>query len=152
MIQVFAPQGNIGLAVYDATHGSVSVAGVIDATLSSTGLTPTGGFGAGLSTLTQVYFSRRLGRIEVLREESDGYLPADTGQGGHPATLIVTAGRGNAGLATSSEDGADIKDGATAISYDSGKTWVSFLQYGSPAGAFHCGNIAQARSEPVVRV
>ena len=150
----FTPRGNIGLAIYNATDGSVAVAGVIDATLGSTGLTPTGNLGAALSTLTQVYFSRRLGRIEVVREESEGYLPAEAGQSqvGHPATLIVTAGRGNAGLALDSEDGADIKDGATVISYDSGKTWVTFLQYGSPAGAFHCGNIAQARSEPVVRV
>jgi hypothetical protein len=148
----FVPDGNAALAVYDASTGHVEVAGVIDPAMGNSGMAATDNPQG--STLTQVYFSRRLGRIEVVRPESDGYTAVADGQTqvGHPATLIVTAGRGNAGLALVSGDGADIKDGATVISYDSGKTWTVILAYGSPAGAFHCGNIAQPRSEPVVRV
>lgn len=150
----FVPSANLAMAVFDASTGQVNVAGVIDPSLGKSGASPTGRLGAALSTLTQVYFGRRMGRIEVLRPESDGFIPASNGQVqvGHPATLLVTGGRGNAGLALTSEDGRDIKDGATAISYDSGVTWTYILTYGSPAGAFHCGNIAQARSEPVVRI
>lgn len=148
----FVPNANAALAVYDASAGHVSVLGVIDPGMGNSGLSPHANpVGA---TLTQVYFSRRLGRIEVVRPESDGYKAAGPGQEqvGHPATLIVTSGRGNAGWSLQSGDVQDIKDGATTISYDSGKTWTVFLGYGSPAGAFHCGSITQPRSEPVVRI
>jgi hypothetical protein len=149
----FTPSANLAIAVYDLTLGTVGIAGVIDAALTSSNLpngtsTPLG------SNLTQVYWGGRPGRIEVVRPESTGYKSGADGQpqDGHPATLIVTAGRGAPAVSLGEEAGLDIKEGSTAISYDSGKTWTKILSYGSPAGAFHCGNTAQARSEPVVRI
>jgi len=149
----FVPEGDVGVAIYDATTGHVEIAGIVDARFGNSGLSsPVNPEG---STLVQVYFSRHLGRIEVVRPESEGYKPEDGDQPaiGNPATLIVTDGRGPAGLSLTSIDNSDIKsDGGTVISYDSGKTWTFIFTFGSPVGAFHCGNIAQARSEPVVRI
>lgn len=139
----FVTSGNLALAVYNHTDRSVQGVGVIDPALSSSGTTAS-------SALTQLYLGSRLGNIEVLRKESDGYN-RDEGIG-NPATLIVTRGKGAAAITLDSQEGQDITYGQTWISYDSGETWVQMLDYGSPVGAFHCGNIAQARSEPVVRV
>lgn len=134
---------NLALATYSHTTNSVEFRGVIDPSLTSSGTT-TG------PALTQLYFGSRVGNIEVLRPESDGY---DFQAGvGHPATLLVTRGKGAAAITVDSQEGEDITDGQTWISYDSGATWLQILNYGSPVGAFHCGNIAQARSEPVVRI
>ncbi|MGV8917840.1 MAG: hypothetical protein ACOH2R_08580 [Pseudomonas sp.] len=145
----FVPSANVGVATFDAKSGLVAIAGVVDPTMFYSGL-PTG-LGVPLSSvLTQTWSSARLGAIEVVRPESDGYI-VDSGKG-HPATLIVTYGRGNAGASLADETVFDITNGATLISYDSGVTWTQFLRYGSPMGAYHCGNMAQARTEPVVRV
>lgn len=144
----YSPKANLAIAVYYRKANTVSVAGVISETR-----TPSLNFvGANVNfgSLTQNILGDRLGRIEVVRPESDGYvLGGDTG---HPATLIATRGWGAPAISIAEEAGKDIKDGMTWISYDSGATWTQFLDYGSPAGAFHCGNIAQARTVPVVRV
>ncbi|MFK3971116.1 hypothetical protein ACI2KS_10355 [Pseudomonas sp. NPDC087358] len=158
----WAPSGNIALATYNAFTNAVRVEGVIDPALVSNGFGPDS-----LSAAQQAYFyisetgaytvptfanPPKLGRIEVVRPESDGYDPEDPAAGGHPATLIASKGFGQPGLNFPEYDGQDITGGATWISYDSGATWAQILEYGSPAGTFHCGNIAQARTEPVVRV
>lgn len=139
----FVVSANLAIAVYSHADRSVEALGVIDPGLTSSGTTTN-------SALTQLYFGSRLGNIEVLRRESDGYS-AEEGIG-NPATLIVTRGKGAAAVTADSQEGEGIADGQTWISYDSGVTWAQMLNYGSPVGAFHCGNIAQARTEPVVRV
>jgi hypothetical protein len=143
----FTPKGNLAVAIFDL-EGGVELAGVIDSTLSDSGVV--GGGVTGGATLTQVYWGPRVGRIEVVRPESDNYN-ASTGKG-HPATLIATRGWGAPSISVPEQNGQDIRNGTTWISYDSGASWTVMLNYGSPAGAFHCGNAAQARDEPIVRV
>lgn len=158
---MYAPAGNIAIATYSAATDVIRVEGVIDQALTTTGF---GGDGPIDAQTAYQYVNQqaytvpvfasppKLGRIEVVRSESDGYNPADPSLGGHPATLIASKGFGQPGLNLEEFDGQDITQGVTWISYDSGATWAKILDYGSPAGIYHCGNIAQARTEPVVRV
>ena len=104
------------LAVYDRASNTVSLVGVIDATMDLP------------DTLA-------VGKIECVRKETED----------HPATIIVTRG-GDGGTTL------PVDVGQTFISYDSGETWHQLLDVGSAAGAFHCGNALQARTEPIVRV
>jgi hypothetical protein len=144
---LFTPHGNLALATYKL-GGGVELAGVIESALTDPMVRGGGTSGGGI--LTQQYLGPRVGRIEVVRPESDGYDPStDTG---HPATLIATKGWGSPALTSAEQNGQDIRNGTTWISYDSGANWTVMLNYGSPAGAFHCGNAAQARDEPIVRV
>jgi len=158
---MFCPDGNLAIATFSLTTGLVRVEGVIDPTMRNTGFNsegPTSEIDAfnyvdlALGLVPDFSSPPKLGRIEVLRPESDGYDPLDPENGGHPATLIASRGLGRPGLSGEQWDGEDITQGVTWISYDSGANWMQMLQYGSPAGTIHCGNIAQARSEPVVRV
>jgi len=158
----WAPAGSIGVATYNLVTDEVRLEGVVDSQLVSNG------FGAESPyTAQQAWFyvsetsaytvpvfanSAKLGRIEVLRPEGAGYDPTDENSPGHPATLIVTQGKGQPGLNLEDWDNDDITQGRTWISYDSGKTWTLIMNYGSPVGAFHAGNAAQARTEPIVRV
>ena len=157
---LWAPAGNIAVATYSVKTNAVSLQGVIDDQLYSTGF---GADGAYQGQQAFQYVQRahlipvfadpaKLGRIEVVRPESDGYDPNIADTAGHPATLIASEGCGRPGLTLAEFDSQDVKRGRTWISYDSGATWVQILNYGSPAGSIHCGNIAQARTEPVVRV
>lgn len=156
----WAPAGTIAVATYNASTDAVKVAGVIDPVLTSNGFGAESPYTAhqaynyiSLAHLVPVFASSpKLGRIEVVRPESDGYDPEDPSAGGHPATLIASKGYGQPGFNLAEFDNQDIKLGVTWISYDSGASWAQILGYGSPAGTIHCGNIAQARTEPVVRV
>jgi hypothetical protein len=158
----WAPDGNIAVATFSTVTNDVRVEGVIESTLSNTGFggpNPMNESEAynyvsenGIYTVPTVSSPPKLGRIEVVRPESEGYDPLEPAAGGHPATLIASKGYGAPGLSFAEFDTQDIKTGITWISYDSGATWSQMLEYGSPTGTFHCGNIAQARSEPVVRI
>lgn len=156
----WAPGGNIAVATYSTVTDEVTVQGVIDPTVTSNGFGAESPYSANqaynyipVAHLVPVFASSaKLGRIEVVRPESDGYDASDPKTIGHPATLIASKGYGQPGLNLEEFDGQDIKLGITWISYDSGATWAQMLNYGSPAGTIHCGNIAQARTEPVVRV
>jgi hypothetical protein len=158
----WAPAGSIGVATYNLATDEVRFEGTIDAQLVSNGFgaeAPYSAYDAWFyvsetSAYTVPVFanSAKLGRIEVLRPESDGYNPADENTQGHPATLIATRGKGQPGLNLVQWDNDDITQGRTWISYDSGKSWTLIMDYGSPVGVFHAGNAAQARTEPIVRV
>ncbi len=156
----WAPGGNIAVATYSTVTDEVTVQGVIDPQVVSNGFGAESPYSASqaynyipVAHLVPVFASTaKLGRIEVVRPESDGYEASDPKTPGHAATLIASKGYGQPGLNLEQFDGQDIKMGITWISYDSGATWAQMLNYGSPAGTIHCGNIAQARTEPVVRV
>jgi hypothetical protein len=156
----WAPGGNIAVATYSTVTDEVAVQGVIDPEVVSNGFGAESPYSASqaynyipVAHLVPVFASSaKLGRIEVVRPESDGYDATNPKTVGHPATLIASKGYGQPGLNLEEFDGQDIKQGITWISYDSGATWTQMLNYGSPAGTIHCGNIAQARTEPVVRI
>ena len=157
----FSPAGNIAVAVFDINKATVGLLGVIDPQLSSNGFGSDGPISeqdafdyVNERAYTVPVFANppKLGRIECVRPEGDGYDASNPSTQGHPATLIASKGFGQPGLNLSQFDNSDITQGTTWISYDSGATWAVMLDYGSPAGTIHCGNIAQARSEPVVRV
>lgn len=158
----WAPEGTIAVATYNEATDEVRLAGVIDPQMTQNGFGSEGPITAEdawlyvseTSAYTVPVFAnpKKLGKIEVVRPESNGYDPEDPSAGGHPATLIASDGKGQPGLNLVDFDGDDIRQGVTWISYDSGATWTQFLGYGSPAGTIHCGNIAQARAEPVVRI
>lgn len=145
----YIPRGNLAVAVYDRKNNTVAVAGTISNVLTSSINFVDSSFTFG--ALTQNMLGDRLGKIEVVRLESTGYVVGQAG--GNPATLIATRGWG-APAQSSYDEEADLDTtlGRTWISYDSGATWAVVLNYGSPAGAFHCGNLVAPRTEPVLRV
>lgn len=118
--------GSWSVAVYDDTTESVALVGTImgaDPIFNN----PT----------------RRMGRIDCVIPE----LANNLGEVTRQATLVATIGGGS----YRSMNPGGISQGATFISYDSGESWAQILDCGSPGGAVYCGNVLQARTDPIAR-
>ena len=110
-------KGDLAVFVYDSVGNTVTLAGVVDATL-------------------RYAETRVVGRMDcpAVEKARDGVVT-------RKATVILTTG---STAQVSGEKGGE--DGTTYISYDSGATWEVLATYGSAAGVRYCGTKLQTRT------